>query len=152
MKKWMLIFFPAVAFAAPLDISEAGCPTQVLDIVSGQLMCVVPPEPEPEPPPPMGACATGPNLNNFGPVTGQWFTDCGVQTQLRSPSPTSLYYHIGASGTSTQGSGYSMCVAPGSIAAWEWNNRYPNGTVNIYTSDQDIHITDVINGRIVVHG
>ena len=156
--KWLLLILPLYASAAPLDISDDGCPSQTIDIAGGQLVCVAtqapPPEPEPGPEPepepePVGACAVGPNLNGYGPVINrQYFTDCGEATQLRAPLPTRTYWHIGGSGA--QGSTYTMCLDVGSFDQDAW--RYPGGNVTISTSDQVLLLRDTIDGSLTFTG
>ena len=156
--KWILLLFPLYAWSAPLDISDSGCPSQIIDLASGQLICVRPQPPAPDPgppppPPPVASCSEGPRLNNLGAVVilnGQrtMFSDCGEPTQLRSPSPSSFFWHTGGGGTTLQGSTYSMCVLPGSFESW----RYPGGNVTISTNDQRIVFNTSISGNLVVNG
>lgn len=159
--KWFLLLLPMYALAAPLDISESGCPSQVIDIASGQLICVRPqppapdPVPDPEPPTQPASCSDAPRLNTLGAVVmvngrQTLFTDCGEPTQLRSPSPSSFYWHIGGGGATLQGSTFSLCAMPGSMEAEAW--RYPGGNLTIWTNDQRILLNTTIRGNLVVNG
>lgn len=152
MKYLLIVLLSAPLMAAPVDISDAGCPSQLLDSIEGQLTCVVPVEPEPEPDPlpdPIGAaCPVQPVLVQGPQVNGAYFYDCGEATQLRSPDPTRLYWHIGGGGT-TYGTGMSMCISPGSIAQEAW--RYPNGNVTFANSDQRLILDETISGNLTVN-
>ena len=142
-----LLAFPALA--TPISITEAGCPSQMLDIQGGQLVCfTAPPPPPPPPPPPVGAaCPVAPNLNNLGPViNGMYFTDCGQNTQLRSPNPTATYWHL-VGGLANR---YSMCIQPGSFQQEAW--RFPGGNVTISNNDMRLILNENISGNLTISG
>ena len=143
----LLLCLAMPAFATPISITDAGCPSQSIDIVSGQLVCVPVVVPPPPPPPPVGAaCPVAPNLFNSGVViTGGPFTNCGETTNLRSPNPTAAYWHI----TGSSGRGFSQCIQPGSWAQEQW--RYQNGTVIVNSGDTRIILNDTVTGNLVLN-
>lgn len=108
-----------LAFAAPISITPEDCPSQEIDIVDGQLVCVDPQNP---PPPPAGACAVAPNLYGQGGGAGYPFFDCGESTQLRSPLPTYIESHYNGA----LGSGYSYCIMPPTWSEWWAVNEFSN--------------------------